>query len=98
MVRSTCWAPSPQSCDVYFYQLGLRLGLNAILEEGVRLGFRERTGVDLQYEQTPIFPASRAYYDRRYGPRGWAEGSTAINLSIGQGENDQTPIIDDHVL
>lgn len=98
-----CWKPEghgsldllgaiAQSCDVYFYQLGLKLGLNAILEEGVRLGFRERTGVDLQYEQTPIFPASRAYYDRRYGPRGWVEGSTTMNLAIGQGENDQTPI------
>jgi penicillin-binding protein 2 len=36
-----------QSCDVYFYQLGLRVGLPTILEEGIRLGFEDRTGIDL---------------------------------------------------
>ncbi len=81
-----------QSCDVYFYQLGLRLQLPTILEEGVRLGFREKTGVDLSPEISPIYPASRAYFDDRYGPRGWTAGSTTLNFAIGQGENTQSVI------
>ncbi|MGE0354632.1 MAG: penicillin-binding protein 2 [Gemmatimonadales bacterium] len=81
-----------KSCDVYFYQLGLRLQLPTILEDGVRLGFRSPTGVDLPGEATPIYPASTAYFDRRYGPRGWTAGSATLNFSIGQGENTQTVI------
>jgi penicillin-binding protein 2 len=81
-----------QSCDVYFYQLGLRLQLPTILEEGVRLGFNERSGVDIAPEISPIFPTTTAYFDRRYGPRGWTAGSTTLNFSIGQGENTQSVI------
>jgi penicillin-binding protein 2 len=77
------------SCNVYFYQLGLRLGLNAILEEGERFGFRDQAGIDIGNETAPVFPASRAYYDRAYGPRGWTN-AVVLNLAIGQGENDQT--------
>ncbi|MEP7326258.1 MAG: penicillin-binding transpeptidase domain-containing protein, partial [Gemmatimonadota bacterium] len=81
-----------QSCDVYFYQLGLRLQLPTILEEGIRLGFEDRTGIDLGSEIAPIFPSSTAYFDRRYGPRGWTAGSTTLNFAIGQGENTQSVI------
>ena len=80
------------SCDVYFYQVGLRLGLDAILEDGVLMGFRDRAGIDLPSEQSPIYPASTAYYDRVYGPRNWSAPATTLNLSIGQGENTQTLI------
>jgi len=78
-----------QSCDVYFYQLGLKLGLNAILEDGVRLGFKDRSEIDLVNEVAPIFPASTEYYDKLYGPRNWSS-SVILNLAIGQGENTQT--------
>ncbi|MGH7657607.1 MAG: penicillin-binding transpeptidase domain-containing protein, partial [Gemmatimonadales bacterium] len=81
-----------QSCDVYFYQLGARLGLDAILEEGAELGFRDYTGIDLANEISPIYPAGREYFDEAYGPRGWTAQSTALNFSIGQGENTQTLI------
>jgi len=80
------------SCDVYFYQVGLRLGLDAILEDGVLMGFRDRSHIDLPSEQAPIYPASTAYYDRVYGPRNWSAPATILNLSIGQGENTQTLI------
>ncbi len=80
-----------QSCDVYFYQLGLRLGLNAILQDGVLLGFRDRSGIDIPNEVSPIFPASTAYYDRLYGRRNWSS-AVVLNLAIGQGENTQTLI------
>jgi penicillin-binding protein 2 len=79
------------SCDVYFYQLGLQLGLQNILADGNEYGFSDRTGIDLPNEIRPTFPASTAYYDQRYGPRGWTR-AVALNLAIGQGENDQTLI------
>jgi penicillin-binding protein 2 len=74
------------SCDVYFYQLGLKLGLSEVLQD---LGFRDRSGIDLPNEVSPAFPSSTAYYDRLYGRRGWTPG-VVLNLAIGQGENAQT--------
>jgi penicillin-binding protein 2 len=80
-----------QSCDVYFYQLGLKIGLSNLLAGGVRLGFGEKTGIDLPNERTPTWPASTAYFDRRYGPRGWNR-SVVLSLAIGQANNAQTPL------
>jgi penicillin-binding protein 2 len=80
------------SCDVYFYQLGLRLGLDAIVEDGVLMGFRDKSGIDLENEVAPIYPATTAYFDRLYGPRYWSPPATTLNFSIGQGENTQTLI------
>ncbi len=77
------------SCDVYFYQLGLRIGLNNLLNDGVEMGFTERSGIDIPDERSPHFPLSTDYYDRRYGPRGWTAAVT-LNLAIGQGENSQS--------
>jgi penicillin-binding protein 2 len=79
-----------ESCDVYFYQLGARLGLNAILEDGLAMGFRERSGLDLQSEARSIYPYSTAYFDRVYGPRGWTAQGAEFNMAIGQGDNAQT--------
>jgi penicillin-binding protein 2 len=80
------------SCDVYFYQLGLRLGLDAIIQDGVLMGFRDKSGIDLENELTPIYPSSQAYFDKLYGPRHWSPPGTTLNFSIGQGENTQTLI------
>ena len=80
------------SCDVYFYQLGLRLGLNAIIQDGVLMGFKDKSGIDLENEVDPIYPSSTAYFDRLYGPRRWSPPATTLNFSIGQGENTQTLI------
>jgi penicillin-binding protein 2 len=80
------------SCDVYFYQLGLKLGLDAIIQDGVLMGFRDRSGVDLENELSPIYPSSTAYFDKLYGPRNWSPPGTTLNFSIGQGENTQTLI------
>ena len=77
------------SCDVYFYQLGLKLDLNNMLQDGVSLGFRERSGIDLPNEIVPSYPASTSYFNQRYGPRGWTRAVT-LNMAIGQGENAQT--------
>jgi penicillin-binding protein 2 len=80
-----------QSCDVYFYQLGLKVGLDNLMHDATELGMNRPVGVDLPGERTSFFPASREYYNRRYGPRGWTSAVT-LNLAIGQGEDEQTPI------
>ena len=82
-----------QSCDVFFYQVGLKLGLSRMIAGGLKLKMRERSGVDLPNETQPQFPPdAQNYFNERYGARGWVPGSVAINLSIGQGENAQTLI------
>jgi penicillin-binding protein 2 len=80
-----------QSCDVYFYQLGLMLGLDSTLRDAAEMGFDDKTGVDLPGETAPIFPETTVYFDSLYGPRGWTNAVT-LNMAIGQGENSQTLI------
>ncbi len=78
-----------QSCDVYFYQLGIKLGVTSLLEDANGWGFRGRTAIDLPSEVPSEFPTGPEYYDRLYGPRRWTS-AVALNLAIGQGENAQT--------
>jgi len=96
-----CWKPEghgpldlrgaiKQSCNIYFYQLGgRRLGLDALMEGADRMDFGRPTGLDFPYEAAGSFPRSRDWYDRRYGQYGWTD-AVSLNLSIGQGENQQT--------
>lgn len=80
-----------KSCDVYFYQLGLKIGITRLLAGGVKLGFGEKTGIDLPNERTPTWPENTDYFDRKYGARGWNR-SVVLSLSIGQANNAQTPL------
>ncbi len=78
------------SCNVYFYQVGLRIGLDRFLETGIRLGFDQRTGVDLPSEFKPIFPESRDYWTRRWGFP--AQEGEVLSLAIGQGPTTMTAL------
>ena len=78
-----------KSCDVYFYQLGLKLGLARLVAGGVEIGFQKKAGVDLPEEKRPRFPESLEYFDRKYGKRGWSQG-LVLSMAIGQGDNSQT--------
>ena len=97
-----CWKPEGHgrlnlaqaiaaSCDVYFYQLGLKMTLERLAAGGVSLGFNKRTGIDLPNERRPDYPTEpvAAYLDARVGKGRWSRGET-LNLSIGQGQNSQT--------
>jgi len=79
------------SCNTYFYQVGLKLGLEEITRFGAAWGFGEPTGIDLPNEVGGLFPGSTAWYDERYGKGHWGPG-VVLNLAIGQGEIAVTPL------
>jgi len=78
------------SCDVYFYQIGPRLGLPNLSEAAKALGLGARTGIDLPQERRGLIPDA-AWYDQRWGANKWRTG-LLLNLAIGQGELLVTPI------
>jgi penicillin-binding protein 2 len=77
-----------KSCDVYFYQLGLKLNLSRLIAGGVDLGFLSKAGIDLPEERRPRFPESLEYFNRKYG-KNWSQ-SIVLSLAIGQADNSQT--------
>lgn len=76
------------SCNVYFYQVGIRLGLKNLIDAGVRFGFTSKTGIDLPNEREGEFPTGLAWYKKRFGAE--PTPSEVMSLSIGQGPNAQT--------
>ncbi len=78
-----------ESCDVYFYQLGLDLGVDGIARWADALGLGRRTGVDLPGEKPGLLP-TRAW---KRGARGepWYAGET-LSVAIGQGYTLATPL------
>jgi penicillin-binding protein 2 len=81
-----------KSCDVYFYQLGLKLGISRLVAGGVQLGFGSRSGIDIPEEFRSRYPDGLGYFDEKFGPRNWTPGAVALNMSIGQGDNAQTVV------
>lgn len=79
-----------QSCNVYFYQLGLRLGLDSLTAWCRRFGLGTRTGIDLPAEGDGNIP-DRQWLDARYGRGKWTSG-VVLNFAIGQGEISATPL------
>ncbi|MGD8394543.1 MAG: penicillin-binding protein 2, partial [Candidatus Eiseniibacteriota bacterium] len=77
------------SCDTYFYQAGVRTGLDAIADAAIALGFGKRCGIELP--ESKGFVPSVGWYNDRYGKHGWTRG-VVLNLAIGQGEILATPL------
>lgn len=86
------------SCDIFFYNVGLKLGIDKINEWSTKLGLGVRTGIDLPGE-TPGLVASPEWKRALARARGakeaweykWYPGET-VHMSIGQGMVDATPL------
>jgi penicillin-binding protein 2 len=78
------------SCNVYFYQLMLKVGLDRWAEIGRQFGFGRATGIDIAEESPGLLPTT-GYMNKRYGPDGWTKGYT-VSMGIGQGELGVTPL------
>jgi penicillin-binding protein 2 len=78
-----------RSCDVFFYNVGERLGIDKISYYATALGLGKRTGIDLPSEEPGLVPSSE-WVERVYHHK-WYPGST-ISLAIGQGPIEVTPI------
>ena len=78
-----------RSCDVFFYQTGLKLGIDRIAEFGGALSFGRLTGISLPEEKPGLIP-TEAWKQRRFAEP-WMAGET-VSASIGQGFDLVTPL------
>lgn len=78
-----------QSCDVYFYEMGRRIGPERMAEMARRFGLGSTLSIDLPGERGGIIP-TRAWKQARTG-KGWATGESLV-ASIGQGYVLTTPL------
>lgn len=78
-----------QSCDVYFYDLARRVGVDAIAAMAARFGLGARLGIDLPGEKPGNVP-TREWKKRRFGSP-WQKGETLVT-GIGQGYVLATPL------
>ncbi len=78
-----------ESCDIYFYDLAFRMGVDRMHEFGVHFGLGEKTNLDIPSERSGLWP-SRAW---KKAVRGldWYPGNS-LNMSIGQGDVLATPL------
>jgi penicillin-binding protein 2 len=78
-----------ESCDVYFYQVGQRLGVDRLAKYARRLGLGVKSGVEMEHEKAGLTP-TKAWKRQRYNEK-WHEGET-LSVAIGQGFNTMTPL------
>jgi len=78
-----------ESCDVYFYQLSRRIGVDLLASYARACGLGAKTGIDLEMESSGLIPTSE-WKLRRFGVP-WQAGET-LSIAIGQGYNLTTPL------
>jgi penicillin-binding protein 2 len=77
------------SCNIYFYALGRRMGIETIATAASRLGLGRKTGIDLVGEKEGLVPNEKWKMDALKTP--WYPGET-ISVAIGQGQLQVTPL------
>jgi penicillin-binding protein 2 len=98
--RFRCWKPGghgsvdlhtalKQSCDVYFYTLGQRMGIERIARYSRLFGWGALTGIDVAGEKSGLVPSEE--WSQRTRKHKWYPGET-ISVSIGQGPLLVTPL------
>ncbi len=78
-----------ESCDVFFYETGLKLGVDRLAQYVAMFGLGERTGIGLQGEHPGLVPTS--WWKKQATGIPWQKGET-ISISIGQGFDLATPL------
>lgn len=78
-----------KSCNIFFYDLGRRLGISKIAQHASALGLGKRTGIDLPGERAGLMPSPEWKMEARRTK--WYAGET-ISVSIGQGAVSVTPL------
>lgn len=78
-----------ESCDVYFYDQGNRIGIDAIAESARRYGLHRATGIELHGEKVGLIPSSD--WKQRTLGEAWYPGET-LSAAIGQGYLTTTPL------
>ena len=78
-----------ESCDIYFYQLGLKLGPDLIARYATEFGLGKATGISLPHEKSGTVPSS-SWKKKRLGVP-WYSGET-LSFSVGQGYLNATPL------
>jgi penicillin-binding protein 2 len=95
-----CWQPKghgsvdlekavAQSCDVFFYNVGMRLGIDRMSYYASAVGFGKKTGIDLPGEEPGLMPSEEWKQRRFHEP--WYPGEN-ISVAIGQGAITSTPL------
>ncbi|RKH67581.1 penicillin-binding protein 2 [Corallococcus aberystwythensis] len=80
-----------KSCNTWFFKVADTLGLDPIAEVGQEFGLGQPTGIGVVGETPGIMP-TEAYYERHHkGDGGYNQGS-ALNGSVGQGDDNATPL------
>ena len=78
-----------ESCDVYFYQVGQRVGVDSLAEYAQKLGLGVKTGVEMEYERDGVIPTKK--WKLKYRKSKWQDGET-LSVAIGQGYNLVSPL------
>lgn len=78
-----------ESCDVYFYQVGQRVGVDTLAEFAGKFGLGRKTGVELEHEKSGLAPTKK-WKLSRYQTK-WQDGET-LSTAIGQGFNLASPL------
>jgi penicillin-binding protein 2 len=78
-----------ESCDIYFYQAGLKVGVDLIARYANEFGLGRATGISLPHEKPGIVPSS-SWKKKRFGVP-WYSGET-LSFSVGQGYLNTTPL------
>jgi penicillin-binding protein 2 len=78
-----------ESCDVYFYQVGQRVGVDTLAEYAQKLGLGVKTGVEMEYERDGVIPTKK--WKQKYRKSKWQDGET-LSVAIGQGYNLVSPL------
>lgn len=79
------------SCNVFFYDRGIAVGVDRLAEEARLFGLHEPTGIELPGETRRMLIPDRDWKSRRFYGESWFEGDTA-NMTIGQGFLLVTPL------